>query len=85
MRCMKYSCSTTTRPAAHLYVSSVVVGVFDVRKPVSGRFGKVLRLCDKPQQLGPTCERRLFTFIIKNQDEKRLCCHNKEKELQQIR
>lgn len=41
--------------SAHLYVSSVVVCVFDVREPVSGRFGKVLGLCDEPQQLGPTC------------------------------
>lgn len=59
------------RVLAHLDVSSVVVCVFDVREPVSGRFGKVLRLRNKPQQLGPTCsdretKRRREKFIYVN-------------------
>lgn len=41
----------------HLDVGRVVVGILDVREPVSGRLGQVLRLGDKPQQLGPTCDR----------------------------
>lgn len=42
---------------ADLYVSSVIVCILDVREPVSRRFGKMLRLGYKPQQLGPTCRR----------------------------
>lgn len=50
--------SVCERAWLHLDVGRVVVGVLDVREPVSGRLGQVLGLGDEPQQLGPTCGRR---------------------------
>lgn len=44
--------------ACHLDVGRVVVGVFDVREPITRRLGKVFGLGDEPQQLWPTCQSR---------------------------
>lgn len=54
--------------SAHLYVSSVIVGIFDVWEPVSRGFGEVLRLGNKPQQLGPSL--RFMQTIFDGQKKK---------------
>lgn len=43
----------------YLDVGRVLVGVLDVREPVSGRFGEVFGLRDEPQHLGPAWTHRV--------------------------